>query len=63
MTENAIDGSTHSSTSPRSTPVAALAGHAHTAQVAWTVESVDRTLDPGSGETAEITSSQETLLS
>jgi elongation factor 1-alpha len=27
--------------------------HAHTAQVACTVESVDRTLDPASGETAE----------
>ena len=51
--EDAIDGSTHSSTSPRSTPAAALAGHAHTAQVACTVESVDRTLDHASGETAE----------
>ena len=37
--------------------------NAHTAQVACTVDSVDRTLDPASGETAEITSSQETLLS
>ena len=27
--------------------------HAHTAQVACTIESIDRTLDPASGETAE----------